>query len=97
MGEKILYEPEERDPDVASDILRLLLEKLEHAEELNAQTEGDLMTVLHLAVQFQNLDAVKQLLDMEEIDISLKNIEDQSPLEIAKQEFYNVKRQLIEQ
>ena len=36
MGEKILYEPEERDPDVASDILRLLLEKLEHAEELNA-------------------------------------------------------------
>ena len=52
------------------------------------------MTVLHLAVQFRNLDAVKQLLDMKEIDISLKNIEDQSPLEIAKQEFYNMSRDM---
>ena len=40
LADEILHQPEERDPQVAKEILGLLLEKFESAEEPNAQTGG---------------------------------------------------------
>ena len=84
MGALIFEEPAERDPDVASEILSLVLEKFEDGSEINAQTEHDKMTALHFAVLNSNLDAVKQLLEMDEIDSSLMNKAGETPLALME-------------
>ena len=83
MGEAILAKPEERDPEVAAEILGLLLEKYETVDEINAQCAGDLMTALHIAVQNTNLVAVQLLLDMEEIQVGVENVAGQTAMELG--------------
>ena len=83
MGSAILAEPEERDSEVAAEILGLLLERYEAEEEINAQCEGDLMTALHVAVQNSNLVAVQLLLEMEEIQVGVENVAGQTALDLA--------------
>lgn len=83
MGEAILAEPEERDSEVAAEILGLLLERYETANEVNAQCEGDMMTALHIAVQNSNLVAVQLLLDMEEIQVGVENVAGQTAMDLG--------------
>lgn len=83
MGEAILAEPEERDPEVATEILGLLLERYETADEINAQCKGDMMTALHIAVLNSNLVAVQLLLDMEEIQIGVENVAGQTAMDLG--------------
>ena len=83
MGEAILAEPEERDTEVAVEILGLLLEKYENANEINAQCAGDLMTALHIAVQKTHLVAVQLLLEMDEIEVGVENVAGQTAMDLA--------------
>ena len=83
MGEAVLAEPEERDCEVASEILGLLLERYESADEINAQCAGDLMTALHIAVQGTNLVAVQLLLEMEEIQVGVENVAGQTAMDLG--------------
>ena len=83
MGEAILAEPEERDSEVAAEILALLLERYETADEINAQSAGDLMTALHIAVQGTNLVAVQLLLEMEEIQVEVENVAGQTAMDLG--------------
>ena len=73
MGADMLVVEEERDPDIASDIMALLLEKYEDAEQVNAQTKDLELTALHIAVSELNVVFVKQLLDVDEIDVGIRN------------------------
>ena len=81
MGAAILAEPDERDPDVAIEILGLLLERYETAAEINAQCAGDLMTALHIAVQRTDLEAVRLLLEMEAIQVGVENVAGQTAVD----------------
>ena len=83
MGDAVLAEPEERDSEVAGEILGLLLEKFETADEINAQCAGDLMTALHIAVQRTNLTAVQLLLEMEEIQVDVENVAGQTATDLG--------------
>ena len=83
MGEAILAEPEERDSEVAAEILGLLLERYETADEINAQSAGDLMTALHIAVQGTNLLVVQLLLEMEEIQVDVENVAGQMAMDLG--------------
>ena len=83
MGEAVLAEPEERDSEVAAEILGLLLERYETADEINAQSAGDLMTALHIAVQRTYLLAVQLLLEMEEIQVGVENVAGQTAIDLG--------------
>lgn len=83
MGEAIIAEPQERDFEVATEILGLLLEKYETADEINAQSTGDLMTALHIAVQGTNVVAVQLLLEMEEIRVDVENVAGQTAADLG--------------
>lgn len=85
MGAAILVEPEERDSEVAAEILGLLLERYETADEINSQCEGDMMTALHIAVQSSNLVAVQLLLDMEEIEVGVENVAGQTAMDLGQE------------
>ena len=75
---------DDRDPETAGAILRVLLDRYDSPEELNARTDGDNMTALHIAAQRGNDDAVQQLLNKDGIDSSVKNSADQTPLDVAR-------------
>ena len=85
MGSAVLAEPEERDSEVAAEILGLLLEKFETSHEINAQCAGDLMTALHIAVQRNNLIAVQLLLEMEEIQVGVENVAGQTAMDLGQE------------
>ena len=85
MGEAILAESEERDPEVADEILGLLLERYETADEINAQSAGDLMTALHVAVQKTNLVAVRLLIEMEAIQVGVENVAGQTAMDLGRE------------
>ena len=85
MGDAVLTEPQERDADVAAEILGLLLERYESADEINAQCAGDLMTALHVAVQRTNLVAVRLLLEMEEIRVGVENGAGQRAVDLGRE------------
>ncbi|KAG8531813.1 uncharacterized protein KY384_003449 [Bacidia gigantensis] len=73
MGADFLDQEEERDPDIASDILSLLLEKYEDAEQVNAQTKDLEWTALHIAVDKLNVEFVRQLLEADENDVGVRD------------------------
>ena len=85
MGDAVLAEPEERDYEVAAEILGLLLERYESADEINAQCAGDQMTALHIAVQRTNLVAVQLLLEMEEIQVGVENVAGQTAMDLGRE------------
>lgn len=62
-----------------ADICRLLLE---HGADPNCQTRASLSTPLHRAVVFNNPDAIRSLLKYK-ADLSLKDIDGQTPVEKA--------------
>ena len=94
MGEAVLAEPEERDSEVAAEILGLLLERYETADEINAQSAGDLMTALHIAVQRTNLLAVQLLLEMEEIHVGVENVAGQTALDLRHEALDELSRKV---
>ena len=56
---------------------------LEHGADPNCQTRASQSTPLHRAVMFNNLDAIRQLL-ASKADVTLKDIDGQTPLDKAK-------------
>ena len=94
MGEAVLAEPEERDSEVAAEILGLLLERYETADEINAQCTGDLMTALHIAVQITNLVAVQLLLEMEEIQVGVENVAGQTAMDLGHEVLAELSRKV---
>ena len=84
MGADILVQEQERDPDIASDITSLLLEKYEDAEQVNAQTKDLNLTALHIAVAKFNAKAVRQLLEADEIDVGVRNRDGLTALDLCR-------------
>ncbi|CAF2062626.1 unnamed protein product [Rotaria magnacalcarata] len=62
-----------------ADICRLLLE---HGADPNCQTRASKSTPLHRAVTFNNIDAIRHLLHYK-ADLTLKDIDEQTPIEKA--------------
>ena len=83
-AEVLLQDRIERDADVATEILSLLLEKFESSEELNSQTSEGRMTALHLALKYGKVDAAKQLLEMDELDLSIRNEHGRTAKQLAE-------------
>jgi len=78
---------QEQDPETKDEIFRIILDKYYDDDEIvNAQTTQFKQTALHIAADAGNLKAVKLLIDHAEADISIKNFEGKTPLEVAKDE-----------
>ena len=84
MGADILDDEEERDPDIASDIMSLLLEKYESSEQVNEQTKDLGLTALHIAVANSNIVVVRQLLEADEIDLGIRNKNNLAALDLCR-------------